>query len=157
MIEIAIPGSASLRIEHLVLDYNGTLARDGVPLPRAAALMERLGESVQVHIVTADTFGTAREKLAGIGSDLVVLHCKEQDRAKLEYAEQLGIDRTVCIGNGRNDLLMIKEALLGIAVVQEEGACSQTLFHADIVCKSIVDALELLIHPRRLAATLRNG
>lgn len=30
MIDIEIPGFAHLQLDHLVLDYNGTLARDGI-------------------------------------------------------------------------------------------------------------------------------
>lgn len=33
MIEIEIPGGETLRLEHLVLDFSGTLARDGRLLP----------------------------------------------------------------------------------------------------------------------------
>ena len=33
MIEIQIPGDKDYKLEHLVLDYNGTLARDGQVLP----------------------------------------------------------------------------------------------------------------------------
>ena len=36
MLTISIPGGATLDIEHLVLDYNGTLAVDGVLLPGVA-------------------------------------------------------------------------------------------------------------------------
>ena len=32
MIEIDVPGFGALRLEHLVLDYNGTLACDGMLL-----------------------------------------------------------------------------------------------------------------------------
>ncbi|RPH89686.1 MAG: ATPase P, partial [Calditrichaeota bacterium] len=80
-----------------------------------------------------------------------------QDVLKLDYVVKLGADKTVCIGNGRNDLMMIREAKIGIAVIQEEGSCGRTLSAADIVCTSIIDALNLLLHPQRLSATLRNG
>jgi len=33
MLEIDIPGTGLLRLQHLVLDYNGTLATDGALLP----------------------------------------------------------------------------------------------------------------------------
>ncbi len=29
MIEVNVPGFGNLRLQHLVLDYNGTLSRDG--------------------------------------------------------------------------------------------------------------------------------
>jgi soluble P-type ATPase len=51
---------------------------------------------------------------------------------------------------------MLKEAALGIAVIQEEGGAIKTLLAADIVMRSILDALDLLLHPLRLTATLRS-
>ena len=58
--ELAIPGFGRLRLEHLVLDYNGTLAVDGRPLPGVKARLKRLARSLRIHVVTADTFGKAR-------------------------------------------------------------------------------------------------
>jgi soluble P-type ATPase len=51
---------------------------------------------------------------------------------------------------------MLEAAALGIAVVQREGAAVATVGNADIVCTSILDALALLRHTRRLVATLRS-
>jgi soluble P-type ATPase len=62
----------------------------------------------------------------------------------------------VCVGNGRNDRLMLQEAGLGIAVVQGEGAAVQTALTADVLAPDILTALDLLIHPLRLVATLRS-
>ena len=51
---------------------------------------------------------------------------------------------------------MLAAAGLGVAVILEEGAAAQTLMAADVVCKTITDALELLLEPLRLTATLRS-
>jgi soluble P-type ATPase len=51
---------------------------------------------------------------------------------------------------------MLQAAELGIAVILREGAAVETLTAADIVCRGIVPALELLSHPLRLTATLRS-
>jgi soluble P-type ATPase len=58
-------------------------------------------------------------------------------------------------GNGANDVLMIREAALGIAVVGPEGASGATVAAADLVCRSILEALDLVGEPQALAATLR--
>ncbi len=50
---------------------------------------------------------------------------------------------------------MLKEAALGIAVMQTEGAATVTLLAAEVVTSEIVDALDLLLHPDRRKATLR--
>jgi soluble P-type ATPase len=155
MIRIEIPGAESLQLEYLVLDFNGTLACDGALLAAARGRLERLSQSVQIHVVTGDTFKRARVELADLRCRVHVLEAVGQTRAKLEYVQRLGPERTACIGNGRNDELMMEEAALGIAVVQAEGAAAATLAAADVVAHSIEDALDLLLYPQRLAATLR--
>ena len=64
--------------------------------------------------------------------------------------------RPVCIGNGRNDRLMLKSAALGLAVVLAEGIAGETIPAADVISRSINDALDLLLNPLRLTATLRS-
>jgi soluble P-type ATPase len=61
----------------------------------------------------------------------------------------------VCIGNGRNDRLMVAAAGLGIAVIQGEGAAVETLNAARVAVPDIGVALGLLLNPARLVATLR--
>ena len=156
MIEISIPGHRDLRISHLVLDHNGTLACDGMLLSGVGERLKALSDRVRIHVVTADTFGKAREQLSGLPCELAILSLEDQDTAKLLYIEQLGTEETACIGNGRNDRLMLKEAALGIAVVQEEGAAAAAVLASDVVCPDIRSALDLLSHPKRLIATLRS-
>lgn len=156
MIEIDVPGTnEKLLLEHLVLDFNGTLAVDGRMKPGVADILKKLSGSLQVHVVTAGTFGGVEQELAGLPCLLKILSGEGQTRQKAEYVATLGCERTACIGNGRNDLEMLRSARLGIAVIQEEGASSLSLAAADVVCTGIVQALELLLHPLRLTATLR--
>jgi len=155
MIEISIPGHKQLKLEHLVLDYNGTIAFDGHLLSGLKETLEMLSASLQIHVLTADTFGSVTSELSGIPAELSIIPVDNQDQGKLEYVQKLGADSTVSIGNGRNDRLMLKGSILGIAVIQAEGACAETLLAADVVCQDILAALHLLIHPKRLAATLR--
>ncbi|MGA8258697.1 MAG: hypothetical protein WB783_00635 [Arenicellales bacterium] len=72
------------------------------------------------------------------------------------YVEKLGGERTAAIGNGRNDRLMLETAALGIATVQAEGAAREAILAAHVVAPGAVEALDLLLHPLRLTATLRN-
>lgn len=156
MLSLQIPGFGELTLEHLVLDYNGTLAVDGVLLPGVKDALNTLAPQLAVHVVTADTFGRAADGLGGINCRLTVLEAGRQDRAKVNFVNRLGVDRTASIGNGRNDALMLEASALGIAVVLGEGASTVSLNAADIVCTDIVSALELLMHPLRLTATLRS-
>ena len=156
MIEVDIPGYRTLQLEHLVLDHNGTLAVDGILRPGVQECLQKLSSDVTIYVVTADTFGKAGAQLAGIPCELTILPSGDQDVGKLEFIQKLGIERTVCMGNGRNDRLMLKEAALGVAVILEEGAAVETVSAADVVCSGIVPALELLLYPLRLTATLRS-
>jgi soluble P-type ATPase len=156
MIEIDIPGYKILQLKHLVLDYNGTLSCDGKLISGVGRELRSLAEKMQIHVLTADTFGKARSGLKDIPCELSVLPVANQDFGKLEYVKDIGAVSAVCIGNGRNDNLMLKEAALGIAVVLEEGAAVKTILSADVVCTSIISALELLSNPLRLVATLRS-
>jgi soluble P-type ATPase len=74
---------------------------------------------------------------------------------KLRVLESLDPTRTVAIGNGNNDHLILKEAALGIAVLGEEGMSILAMKDADIVVKDISNALDLFLKPKRLIATLR--
>jgi soluble P-type ATPase len=156
MIEITVPGCGALKLEHLVLDYNGTLARDGALLPGVREHLNALSEHLHIHIVTADTFGVARSALHEFPCKLTILPPGNQDVAKLTHIGRLGSQATVCIGNGRNDRLMLKEAALGIAVMGGEGTAIEAVMAADILAPDILSALDLLVHPLRLTATLRS-
>jgi soluble P-type ATPase len=156
MISIDIPGFGRLAIDHLVLDYNGTLALDGVLVPGVGDLLNSLARELTVHVVTADTFGKAAAGLSGTDCRLTILDSGHQDQAKVEFVSQLGAEQTASIGNGRNDALMLEKSALGIAVILGEGASAESVNAADIVCTDICAALELLMHPLRLTATLRS-
>jgi soluble P-type ATPase len=154
--EVAIPGFGTLSVRYLVLDYNGTLAIDGRLLPRVKARLERLARTLRIHVVTADTFGKARSGMRGVECTLEILQGGAEERAKAAYVRRLGASGVACIGNGRNDRLMLRAAALGIAVLQAEGAAAETLAAADVVAPSISDALDLFLRPRRLVASLRS-
>lgn len=154
-IPVDIRGFGRLTLGHLVLDFNGTLAVDGAVLPGVKPRLRKLGRSLHLHVVTADTFGKARASLGGVDCELHILARGDEDRAKAAYVRRLGANRVACIGNGRNDRLMLRGAALGIATIQREGAAAQALLAADIVVHDVRDALDLLLEPRRLVATLR--
>ena len=156
MISIPVPGKdETLEIKHLVLDFNGTLALDGRIKPGVADLLKELARHLQVHIVTAGTFGGVENEVRDIPCVLKTLSGADQTGQKANYVEKLGAAATACIGNGRNDRAMLEKARLGILTVQEEGAATASLLAADVVCSDIISALQLLLHPLRLTATLR--
>lgn len=155
MLALAIPGFGDLELEHLVLDYNGTLAVDGSLIPGVRDALLALSDRLAVHVVTADTFGRAGGELAGLPVKLTIIPIQAQAEAKLAYVQQLGARRVCAVGNGRNDGKMLAAAALGIAVMQSEGVAGDALAAAAVVAGGILDALDLLRRPLRLIATLR--
>ena len=79
MIEIDIPGFKILRLNHLVLDYNGTIACDGKLLPGVKEGLSALAEVLSIHVLTADTFGRARSFLDDIPCEVAVIADEYQD------------------------------------------------------------------------------
>ncbi|NLV18644.1 MAG: HAD hydrolase family protein [Bacteroidetes bacterium] len=156
MLTLDIPGRKPVEAEHLVLDYNGTLAVDGCIIQGVADRLKKLSSVIRVHVLTADTFGTAEKELRGIPVILQVIEKENQASQKLNYVTDLGPDKVISIGNGRNDILMLKGSALSIGVIQAEGAYSQIINNVQIICTSIIDALSLLTNENRLIATLRN-
>jgi len=154
MLEINIPGQPLLRLEHLVLDYNGTLACDGQLLDILPAL-RLLAKDLQIHILTADTYGTVAAQVASLGCQLHCLSPDRQSEGKLTYVNALGAQSCVAAGNGSIDSLMLSAAALGVAVVQQEGCSMRAVQAADILVNSIDDLFALLLKPQRLRATLR--
>jgi P-type E1-E2 ATPase len=154
MLTVDIPGRGRLEIGHLVLDLNGTLAVDGLVAKTVVERLQALGRIVQVHVVTADTFGTAA-KLHGLGAHVRVLEPGDQVEAKAALVRTLGAAHTMAVGNGANDEGMVREAAVGIAIIGREGAYARTILAADVVVGRIEDAFDLLLTPKRLIATLR--
>jgi len=156
MIEVAVPGYKTLTLEHLVLDYNGTLAVDGILVDGVKECLSSLADRLKVHVLTADTFGKVRSGMEGVPCEVSILPPGNQEAGKLAYIRQLDCERVVAGGNGRNDRLMLKAAALGFAVILKEGAAVETLMSADVVFTDIVEALEFLKNPLRMTATLRS-
>lgn len=150
MIEVEIPGRATLALAHLVLDLNGTVALDGKLLPGLADRLAVLSPRLIVHLATADTHGRAATVAEELGVRLALVHRGQETKEKQALVERLGAASVVAIGNGANDAGMLATAVLG-----QEGLAVAALGAGDLVVAHIHDALDLLLHPKRLVATLR--
>lgn len=156
MLSYDIPGKGTIEVRHVVFDYNGTLAVDGQLIEKAKELLLELKKLANVYILTADTYGTVEKECSPLGVKILSFPSEKAGEAKREIVEELGADRTLCVGNGFNDIEMCKIAALSIAVIEKEGCCGKLLPHVDIVVTSIVDALEIILKPNRIKATLRS-
>ena len=142
-------------IEHFVTDFSGTLSEDGIILTGVKERLNELSSKLQVHVLTSDTFGRAIEELKGVNCILRVLEGEGHVVQKEKYVIELGSDRVAALGNGNNDVLMLRAARLGIAVCLKEGCLRAAIEASQILVKSPINAFGLLLSPKRLIATLR--
>lgn len=155
MFELDIPGFGLVKLEHLVSDFTGTLSVDGKLLPGVKERLNKIADFMKVHILTADTFGMAENELEGIMCEIHILEGNDLNVRKEDYVRTFGADNVIALGNGNNDRKMLKAAKVGITVCLNEGCAIDAIKSADILVSSIIDALELLLNPKRLKATLR--
>jgi P-type E1-E2 ATPase len=153
--EITIPGRGSYNFKHLVLDLNGTIALDGEIIEGVEDRLHQLNSLLSISIVTADTHGSARRLEEDIDIKIYRIEAGKENAQKLALVQQLGKENTICIGNGSNDVSMFKESALGICVAGREGASAEAITSSDLIISDINDALDLLLKPDRLVATLR--
>lgn len=152
---IEIPGYKVLELKYLVLDYNGTIAIDGAIPDQVKDRLRLLADELKIYVLTADTHGTARENCEELPLEIRTFSEGSAMDAKYRTVKELGIDSCVAVGNGRNDVLMLRESSLAIAVMDWEGMCGGLMSEADVCVHKIEDALDLLLYPKRLIATLR--
>ncbi len=159
---IEIPGFGDRDIRAVVSDYTGTLSFDGRLIPGVEDRLRRLKELVDVHVVSADSFGTARAQLATIPLPVHILEGDKHDQQKRDYLRNCNLDagNVAVLGNGNNDRLLlraVKEAKgLAVALDNGEGCALEAILNADLFVVGIVNALDLLLAPTRCKATLRS-
>lgn len=156
MISVPIPGWGELSIEYLMVDFNGTAALDGKLKKEVKDVIEKISRYIKVFIITADSYDSADAELGTSNITFIKVNKNASGDEKAKVVKELGPEKIVAIGNGANDIAMLKEAALGIAVVGEEGCCSGLVKEADIVVTDIMKAFGLIVHPERLVATLRD-
>ncbi|MFN3411623.1 MAG: HAD family hydrolase [Exilispira sp.] len=155
MIDIFIPGFGQVVLKYFVSDYTGTLSIDGFLINGIKSKIMELSKILEIHILTADTFSKAKEQLENLPVKLVVLKGKRLDIQKRNYIKKLGTENVFACGNGKNDRLMLKFAKISAAVCINEGCAIDSVKNSKIICKSPIDAMDLILNPKRLIATLR--
>jgi soluble P-type ATPase len=158
-ISIDIPGFGLRDVHAVVTDYTGTLSHRGRLVPGVRERLLKLAELIEIHVVTADTFGSAREELKGIPHTHHQLEGKDHDVQKRQYGEKLGLSRCVVFWNGNNDRLLLKAAKesggVAIAIDTGEGCATDALLNSHLFIAGAANALDLLLEPKGCKATLR--
>lgn len=156
MLIYKIPGRDDIEIENIVFDYNGTIAVDGKILEGVRELLSELGNYANIYILTADTYGTVAKECSDIDAKVLTFPKENAGESKKGIVKNLGEEKTICVGNGFNDIPMFKEVVISIAVIEGEGSSGKLLVHADIVTRSIIEAIEIILNEDKMKATLRN-
>ena len=148
MLTYDIAGRGVLHLSTLVLDLNGTVALDGKIISGVADRVKALQErGLSGYLLTADTRGRGAETAEALDLSLHRLHSGSERAQKRAFVEHLGADRVVAVGNGANAAEMLQAAAVGTV--------PPALLAADVVVQDICTALDLLLRPQRLIATLR--
>lgn len=157
-INVDIPGFGRFHVRIVVSDYTGTHSFAGVVDNDVKAKLRELVTLIDLHIVTADSFGTAERELAGIATPYL-LRTAKHDVEKADYVSQFHLRQVAAFGNGNNDRLMLKAVKegggLAIAVDNGEGCAIDAMQNANLFVTGAACAIDLLLHPTRLKATLR--
>jgi P-type E1-E2 ATPase len=151
-IMIEVPGSTALLIHTLALDFTGTLSLDGRLLDGVVDRLQSLSRIIRIIVLTSDTFDTAHDALGEMPVEVIIVNSGQE---KADFTAGLDASHVAAIGNGMNDVPMLSDAVLSIAVIGPEGCAAKAILAADVITRDIVEALDLLICPRRLKATLR--
>jgi soluble P-type ATPase len=155
MISLNIPGFGHLSVKHAVFDYNGTLARDGMLLPQVTEKLVSLRDKLDIHILTADTFGKVRDSCAPYPFTIEIIEAGNESEQKEDYIRKLGAKNVIAFGNGNNDVKMLHAAACGIVIIEAEGTAIRAVLAADLCVRNINEGLDVLLNPLRLKASLR--
>lgn len=156
MILYQIPGRKDIEIENLVFDYNGTIAVNGKLIDGVSQLINELSNHVNIYILTADTYGTVEKECQNIKAKVLTFPKENAGQSKRDIVRNLDCNKTLCLGNGFNDIPMFEEAVLSIAIIEGEGASGKLLSKADIVVRDIIEGIKIILNSNMIKATLRN-
>ena len=119
--------------------------------------IKKLKSFYNVFLISADTRGNLNEIALKLGITPIRISKSDLAEAEVKNNElmKLGQEETVAIGNGNNDFIMLKNAILGIAILGQEGLASKTLQNSDLVFSNCIDAIQFLMDEKKIIATLR--
>ncbi len=154
MISIQRPGQEPIEIDHILIDFEGTLASDGRVHPKAKDKINLLSKRTKIYILIKGEQEKVKETLRRVKAELFFAKEDDSSLQKLDLLLNLGPPRTAVIGNGIDDFRMMEEAGLSMVVIGKEGTSGKLIQRADLIFTNIIDALDFLLKPLRQKATL---
>jgi soluble P-type ATPase len=151
-----IPNFGQCEIHNILLDLNGTLTNFGNYPTGLKYLLQEVKKFFDVYVISANTRGTLDRIADELGIKAIhIPKSKSEKESKLTSLRVLNPEHTIVIGNGNNDIEIITQSKIGIAVLGNEGLSIQSLISSDLIVHSISDAFKILLDEKALIATLR--
>jgi len=156
---VDLPCGVFYNLKYLVLDLDGTLTTDGKWIDGVVERLKAVSQLLTIYILTSDTNQTVHELKHSFTQNhdihIITMAAGRGDVQKLEFIAEIGCEYTAAIGNGCNDIMMLKNASLGICVIGQEGASMEAIVASKVVFNNICDALDIFLRKNRMIATLR--
>ncbi len=149
---LVIPGVRTFNIKNIFIDYNGTIACDGVLHKGLIKQLELLALEFNVFILTGDTFGTVQDTFNNTAIEVILAYTALD---KLMAVKKRHPDDSIAIGNGSIDYKMFDAVGISFCVVGREGASYKAISHADIIVTEFEHVLEMIKQPKKIIATLK--
>ena len=158
MKEFIIPNYGKITIENIIFDINGTIQFNGQISDDLVKKIEELKKVYKIYLVSADTRGNLKELAEKLNVSYIKINPVENSEAEEKNREliRLGKDVTVAIGNGNNDALMLKNAILGITILGSEGATIKSILNSEVIVPDPISAINLLLDEKIMIGTLRS-
>lgn len=158
MKEIFIPSYGKLILKNVIFDLNGTLQFKGKISEEIINKIEQLKQIYNVYLVSADIRGNLKELAKKLNTSYIKINPIDISEAEAKNNELIKLNKnnTIVVGNGNNDALMLKNAVIGITVLGEEGATVKSILNSDVVFPNPLSALDFLLDEKIMIGTLRS-
>ncbi|MFW9989359.1 MAG: HAD family hydrolase [Candidatus Odinarchaeota archaeon] len=158
MRKINIPNYGIITIKNIIFDINGTIQFQGKISPELNLKFDELKNYYKIYLISADTRGNLKKiaKLLDIEYIKIEPQGITEAEAKNNELIRLGKEYTVAVGNGNNDALMLKNAVIGIVIIGNEGASIKSITNSDVAFPNPLSALNFLLDEKIMIATLRS-
>jgi len=154
---INIPNYGEISIKNVLFDMNGTIQFEGKLSEKLCEKFNLLKKFYNVYLISSDTRGNLDTVAKKLVTSYIIIDSNKfsHEEAKCKVLMKLGENVTVAVGNGNNDALMLKKALLGLAIIGKEGATTKCVLNSDVLFPDPISAINFLLDDKIMIATLR--
>ncbi|MEJ2293918.1 MAG: hypothetical protein P8Y23_04050 [Candidatus Lokiarchaeota archaeon] len=140
-----IPNYGTIQVKNVLFDVNGTIQFNGKIPSKIKKKIRNLKSFFNIFLISADTRGNLNQTALELGVTPIKISPSEHSEAELKNNEliKLGREETIAIGNGNNDSIMLKNAIIGIAILGKEGLASKALLNSDLVFSVYISSIKV--------------